>query len=88
MREIAAKYGVHRGSISKFVLRAGRNLRAAGLSEQGRSQANALYREGHTLEEVGKILGVDAKTVRNALIGDGCLLRPRGRRPSNTKPVS
>ena len=87
VRAIAAKYGVHRGTIPKFVLGSGGTLRTPGLDEAGRVRATALYADGLTLKEVAEKLGVDDKTVRNAVVQEGGRLRPRGRRPAhaNTK---
>lgn len=87
VRSIAAKYGVHRGTIPKFVLGSGGALRTPGLSGADRVRAAALYADGLTLKEVAERLGVDDKTVRNAVVQEGGSLRPQGRRPAhaNTK---
>jgi len=85
---IASMHRVHRGSIPKLVLSAGGSLRVPGLNEDERVRAKELYEAGHTLEEVGRMLGVDAKTVRNALVKSGCVIRPRGRRRDNAKSMS
>ncbi len=85
VRAIAAKYGVHRGTISTFALRAGASLRTPGLSDEGRARAVALYADGLTLQEVADRLAVDPKTVRNAVVTEGGSLRPRGRRPVSLK---
>lgn len=61
VRAIAAKYGVHRGTIPKFVLGSGGTLRTPGLDEAGRVRATALYADGLTLKEVAEKLGVDDK---------------------------
>ena len=79
---------MHRGSIPKLVLSAGGSLRVPGLlNEDARVRAKAFYEAGHTLEEVGRMLGVDAKTVRNALVESGCVIRPRGRRRGTAKSM-
>lgn len=87
VRVIAAKYGVHRGTIPKLVLGSGGAIRTPGLDEAGRVRATVLYADGLTLKEVAERLGVDDKTVRNAVVQAGGRLRPRGRRPAhaNTK---
>ena len=85
VRTIAAKYGVHRGTIPKFVLESGGALRTPGLSEAGRVHAAALYADGLTLKEVAARLGVDDKTVRNAVVHEGGRLRPQGRRPADSR---
>ncbi|MDN4465762.1 helix-turn-helix domain-containing protein, partial [Microbacterium aurantiacum] len=82
VRIIAVKYGVHRGTIPAFVLRSGGQLRSTGLNNERRASAAILYRDGHTLQEVADRLGIDPKTVRNAVVAEGVTLRPRGRRPT------
>ena len=82
VRIIAVKYGVHRGTIPAFVLRSGGQLRSTGLNNDRRASAANLYRDGHTLQEVADRLGIDPKTVRNAVVAEGVTLRPRGRRPT------
>lgn len=80
VRAIAAKHGVHRGSIPKIARAAGVPLRASGLSETARARALALYDEGFTLQEVSDRRDADDKTVRNAIVALGGRIRPRGRR--------
>lgn len=82
VRAIAAKYGGHRGTIPTLVLRSGGLLKTPGLNEEGRARAAALYIEGLSLHEVAERLGLDPKTVRNAVVAQGGSLRPRGRRPA------
>ncbi len=82
VRTIAVKYGVHRGTIPAFVQRSGGQLRSTGLNNERRASAAILYRDGHTLQEVADRLGIDPKTVRNAVVAEGVTLRPRGRRPT------
>ncbi|WP_454150854.1 helix-turn-helix domain-containing protein [Microbacterium lacticum] len=81
VRAIAAKYGVHRGTIPTLVLRAGASLRTPGLDDAGRARASALYAGGLTLQEVAERFDVDDTTVRSAVIEEGGDIRPRGRRP-------
>ncbi|MDO5671783.1 MAG: hypothetical protein Q4G30_02845 [Actinomycetaceae bacterium] len=80
VRGIAAKYGVHRGTIPTFVSRAGGQLRSPGLSDADRVRAGALYAEGMTLDAIAEQLAVDSKTVRNAVIAEGIRIRSRGRK--------
>lgn len=80
VRTIAAKHGVHRGSIPKLVRMAGGALRASGLSDTARVRALAFYNEGLTLQEVAARLDANEKTVRNAIVALGGRIRPRGRR--------
>ncbi|WP_342771368.1 helix-turn-helix domain-containing protein [Yimella lutea] len=62
------------------MLRSGGALRTPGLSDAGRVRAATLYADGLTLKEVAERLGVDDKTVRNAVVREGGRLRPQGRR--------
>lgn len=80
VRVIAAKFGVHRGSIPKLVVVAGGRLRIPGLSDAARRRALVLYNDGFTLQEVAARLSVDEKTVRNAIVAQDGTIRPRGRR--------
>jgi len=84
VRAIAAKHGVHRGSIPKIVVSEGVPLRSSGLNGRARSRALTLYGEGFTLQEVADLLGVDDKTVRHAIVELGGRIRPRGRRTTPT----
>lgn len=79
VKAIAAKYRVHRGTIPTLVARAGRRLRTPGLDEAGRRRACDLYEAVYTLAEVAERLSVDPKTVRDAVVGAGADIRPRGR---------
>ncbi len=79
VKAIAAKYRVHRGTIPTFVARAGGRLRTPGLDEAGCRRACDLYEAGYTLAEVAERLSVDPKTVRDAVVGAGADIRPRGR---------
>lgn len=81
VREIAAKYRVHRGTIPSIVVQAGGSVRAPGLTEEVRARAVALYVQGMTLRRVAEELGADDKTVRKAIVDAGAILRPRGRQP-------
>lgn len=83
VRDIAVKYGVHRGSIPKLVVVAGGRLRASGLNGADRMRALALYDEGLTLHDVAARLNADDKTVRNAIVELGGRIRPRGRQTTH-----
>lgn len=81
MRAIAARFGVHRGSVSVFVRQADVPAREPGLDANGRARAVALYESGLTLAEVADSVGSSIKTVRAAVIGEGGTIRPKGRVP-------
>lgn len=53
----------------------GVSMRQQGLSEDQIDQAAELYEQGQTLKQVGPKLGVDAGTVRLALLRRGVLMR-------------
>ncbi|WP_442921868.1 helix-turn-helix domain-containing protein [Microbacterium sp. CH12i] len=88
VRMIAAKYAVHRGTVPTLVTKEGARLRTSGLGLTGRGRAASLYAEGLTLQEVAKRLGVDEKTVRNAVVEERGQIRPRGRRPREARRAS
>lgn len=89
VKTIAAKYRVHRGTVPTFVSRAGGSLRTPGLDDDGRRRASALYEAGLTLAEVAERLAVDPKTVRDAVVGFGADIRPRGRQTRGvSRPAS
>lgn len=79
VRAIAAKYGVHRGTIPTLVRRAGAVVRFAGLSDEERERASALYEGGMTLKQVAQLLGIGGEAVRQAVVDGGGTIRTRGR---------
>lgn len=80
VRVIAAKYGVHRGTIPTIIRRAGAVVRLSGLSEEERERACSLYEGGMTLTQVAQSMGIGDETVRQAVVDKGGMIRPRGRR--------
>lgn len=86
VKAISANYGVHRGTIPALVRRAGAEVRVAGLDAEERARASALYRNGMTLVQVARHMGIGDEAVRQAVLDEGGQLRPRGRRPrKNTR---
>jgi transposase-like protein len=81
VRAIAAKYGVHRGTIPTLVRRAGAEVRVAGLDAEASKRASSLYESGMTLVQVAGQMGVSDEAVRQAVLDRGGQIRPKGRRP-------
>lgn len=75
--ELAAKFSIQRQTVSKHLHRMGVPMRQQGLSDDQIDRAAALYEEERlTLKQVGAKLGVDAGTVRLALVRRGVKMRP------------
>jgi lambda repressor-like predicted transcriptional regulator len=77
VRDLAAKYGTHRVTVTDIVNRAGVELRFRGLTEKQVEEANQLYMSGQSLAQVGRRLGFSPTTISNALKKNGVALRPR-----------
>lgn len=75
--KIAEKCGVHRSTVTAHLRRRKVPVPAAGLDRGQRAKTLRLYREGLSLREVGRRLGVDRKLVRVALVAEGEEIRPR-----------
>lgn len=80
VRVIAAKYGVHRGTIPTMVRRVGGEVRRAGLEPEEGARASFLYARGMTLAQVARKMGISDEMVRQAVLGQDGQIRPRGRR--------
>lgn len=81
VRVIAARFGVHRGTVSEFVRQAGVPAREPGLDADGRKRAAALYESGLTLAQVADQVAASVETVRASVLAEGGTIRPRGRVP-------
>ncbi len=82
MRELAATFGVHRGTVSELVRRAGVTVRRPGLPERIRREAARLYEEGLTLPQVAAQLGISKDGARAGIVACGGTIRPSGRQPA------
>ena len=82
VRQLAARFKVHRGTVSEIARRAGLEPRSPTLPQSVREDAARLYAEGLTLVEVGVKLGISHNAVRSAVVACGGTLRPAGRRPA------
>ncbi|MGY2060963.1 hypothetical protein ACW9HQ_39355 [Nocardia gipuzkoensis] len=84
--ELAKKFSIQRQTVSAHLHRIGVPMRQQGLSDEQVDRATELYAEERlTLKQVGAKLGVDAGTVRLALLRRGVLMRePVARRRTTT----
>ena len=58
--ELAARFGIHRVTVSAHLHRRGVTLRHQGLDDEGVNEAIRLYEGGWSLARIGDRLGVDA----------------------------
>lgn len=82
MKEITARYGIHRGTVHQITRRAGLPLRPRGFPDSIRQKAAKLYSEGQTIMQVAARLGISYEGARAGIVACGVALRPRGRQPS------
>jgi DNA-binding MarR family transcriptional regulator len=75
IKELAARFGVHRLTVTALLLRHGVELRRAGLTPDEVSAAALLYRHGWSLARLGSRFGVDPSTVWRALRAEGMGMR-------------
>jgi plasmid maintenance system antidote protein VapI len=75
LRELAARYGVHRNTVRRLVAFAGVTPRYRALGPGEVVEAARMYASGMSLAAVGGLLGVHANTVRSALIKAGIRTR-------------
>jgi hypothetical protein len=73
--ELAARFGIHRVTVSTHLHRQGITVRCQGLDTEGIAQAVRLYQEGWSVARVGERLGVDGGTVWTALRTQGITMR-------------
>jgi DNA-binding CsgD family transcriptional regulator len=73
--ELASRFGIHRTTVVHHLQRNGVTMRGRGLDEGQVDHAVQLYRQGWSLARIGARLGVDAHTVRTALLGRGVQMR-------------
>lgn len=75
VKEMASKYGIHRGSVSKHLRDHGVPPRKVGLDEAQIREAVKQYALGESLATIGKRMGVDKGTVRERLVESGVEMR-------------
>lgn len=71
---LAARYGIHRVTVSARLRRRNVPTRIKGLPSEAEVSA-VLYKEGYSRASIGKHFGVTANTVRNTLLNSGTRLR-------------
>lgn len=75
VKEMATKYGIHRGSVSKHLREHGVPPRTVGLDAAQIQEVVKLYARGGSLAAIGKQTGVDKGTVRQRLVEVGVEMR-------------
>ena len=73
--ELAARFGIHRVTVSAHLHRRGVSVRRQGLDAEGVAHAVRLYEGGWSVARIGDRLGVDGGTVWAALKTQGLRLR-------------
>ncbi|GAA1813731.1 hypothetical protein GCM10009713_23930 [Brevibacterium celere] len=80
VKDLAERFGVHRGTVRALAARAGLPPRKASEHpRQVREEAVELYANGLSLLKVGRRLGISDDAVRDAVVAAGGTIRPRGR---------
>lgn len=73
VRELAQKYEIHRGTVSKHLTRRSVVRRLPGLDMEDAAEAVKLHRGGSSMRAISRTLGVDRKVVRTSLVRAGAL---------------
>jgi DNA-directed RNA polymerase specialized sigma24 family protein len=68
MKEVAARYGLHRTTVAGHLRRAGVELRRQGVPDEKLTEMVCLYGEGWSLQQLGERYDCSADTVRLALL--------------------
>ncbi|WP_159622039.1 hypothetical protein [Ruania rhizosphaerae] len=80
MKQIAARHGIHRVTVSEVLNRSDTAKRPRGMNSTQVSLAAKLYESGESLATVGAKFGFNAATVRTALMSIDVQMRdPHGR---------
>ena len=80
VRELAARFNVHRGTVREIARQAGLAARRPELPDAIRQDAAHLYAGGMTLAQVAARHAVSNEAVRSAVIACGGTIRAGGRR--------
>lgn len=72
---IGVMHGLNKNSVIKVLRDAGIAIRRQGLTDEQVDDANHLYEAGQSLAKIGAKLGVEAGTVRRALLRYGVKMR-------------
>jgi DNA-binding transcriptional regulator LsrR (DeoR family) len=73
--ELAARFGIHRATVTAILHRLGVDLRQRGLIDEQVAEACLLYPEGWSLARLAERYGVDDMTVRRYLLLAGVVMR-------------
>lgn len=73
--ELAARFSIHRATVSAHLHRQGITLRRQGLNAEGIAHAVRLYQDGWSVARIGHRLGVDATTAWTAIKNQGTRMR-------------
>ena len=84
VRQLAAKFGVHRSTVGKHLDAHGVSTRRLRLTPEQIEEAARLYREGASLEDLEIQYGVSDTTVRIHLLRYGMTMRRGGRTGRDT----
>jgi DNA-binding transcriptional ArsR family regulator len=79
--ELAARFGIHRNTVSLHLHRHGVTMRRRGLDPSQVDHAVRLYQDGQSLARIGDRYDVDPSTVHTALRARGVHLRDTHGRP-------
>jgi lambda repressor-like predicted transcriptional regulator len=80
--ELAARFGIHRATVTAILHRLGVDLRQRGLTDEQVAEACRLYPEGWSLARLAERYGVTDMTVRRYLLLAGVVMRLPHERPS------
>ncbi|MDN6024989.1 MAG: helix-turn-helix domain-containing protein [Bifidobacterium mongoliense] len=81
VKDIAARYSIHRSTVTEVLSRAEVPARRYGLPEPVRKEAAQLYTQGLGIRTVADRLGISYAGARAGIVGYGVALRPSGRQP-------
>jgi transposase len=81
VKDIAARYGIHRATVTEVLRKAEVPARRYGLPESVRAEAAWLYTQGLGIRAVADRLGISYEGARSGIVDCGAVLRPPGRQP-------
>lgn len=81
MKEIAARHGIHRVTVSEILNRTGTAKRPQGMNTTQAKRAARLSESGLSLANIGAQLGFNATTIRAVLLRPGVTTRDSNGRP-------
>lgn len=77
--DVAARFGIHRLTVSRAVRRAGGRVGREALTQVEVERAAVLYATGLSLADVAKKLSLPRESIRRQLIQVGVVMRAKGR---------